>query len=40
MPFAPSDIAVGPAYRFSVWHAMELNSPCELFPASFEDVGA
>mgnify|MGYP002623637371 CR=1 FL=1 len=39
MPFAPSDCAVGPAYRFSVWHAMELDDPCEVFPIAFEEVG-
>jgi hypothetical protein len=32
MPFSPSDISVGPAYRFSVWHAMELDNPLEIFP--------
>jgi hypothetical protein len=39
MPFAPSDTSVGPAYRFSVWHAMELDDPCEIFPITFEEVG-
>lgn len=40
MPFAPSDVTVGPAYRFSVWHAMELDSPGEIFPIRYEEVGA
>lgn len=40
MPFAPSDIAVGEAYRFNVWHVVELDDPCEIFPISFEEVGA
>ena len=39
MPFAPSDISVGEAYRFSVWHAVELDDPCEIFPLTFEEVG-
>lgn len=39
MPFSPSDIPVGPAYRFSVWHAMELNDPLEIFPIEIFDLG-
>lgn len=40
MPFSPSDIPVGPAYRFSVWHAMELDDPLEVFPIEIVDLGA
>lgn len=40
VPFAPSDSAVGPAYRFSVWHVMELDDPLEIFPITYTDVGA
>ncbi len=39
MPFSPSDFPVGPAYRFSVWHAMELDDPLEIFPIEFADLG-
>ena len=39
MPFSPSDIPVGPAYRFSVWHAMELDHPLEIFPMEIVNLG-
>lgn len=35
MPFSPSDVSVGPAYRFTVWHAMELDHPLEIFPIEY-----
>jgi hypothetical protein len=38
VPFAPSDIPVGPTYRFSVWHAMELDDPLEIFPIEYIDI--
>lgn len=38
VPFAPSDAAVGRAYRFSVWHTMELDDPMEIFPIEYVDV--
>lgn len=38
MPFSPSDIPVGAAYRFSVWHAMELDDPLEIFPTEIVDL--
>jgi len=37
-PFSPSDIEVGPMYRFSVYHVAELDDPCELFPIEYERV--
>jgi hypothetical protein len=37
-PFSPSDIDVGPVYRFSVFHVAELDDPCELFPIEYEMV--
>jgi hypothetical protein len=37
-PFAPSDVSVGPAYRFSVWHTMELDDPLEIFPITMVDL--
>jgi hypothetical protein len=37
-PFSPSDIEVGPVYRFSVFHVAELDHPTELFPIEYETV--
>ena len=37
-PFSPSDIEVGPVYRFSVYHVAELDDPRELFPIEYEMV--
>ncbi|WP_431280953.1 acyclic terpene utilization AtuA family protein [Humitalea sp. 24SJ18S-53] len=38
VPFAPSDAQVGEAFRFSVWHIMELDDPLEIFPITYVDV--
>jgi hypothetical protein len=37
-PFSPSDIEVGPVYRFSIYHVAELDHPCEVFPIEYEMV--
>ena len=37
-PFSPSDIEVGPVYRFNVFHVAELDDPTELFPIEYETV--
>jgi hypothetical protein len=37
-PFSPSDIEVGPVYRFSVYHVAELDDPCEPFPIHYETL--
>lgn len=37
-PFSPSDIEVGPVYRFSVFHVAELDNPTEPFPIHYEDL--
>ncbi len=37
-PFSPSDIEVGPVYRFSVFHVAELDNPTELFPIEYETL--
>ncbi len=37
-PFSPSDIDVGPVYRFSVFHVADVADPCELFPIEYEMV--
>jgi hypothetical protein len=35
-PFSPSDIEVGPVYRFSIYHVAELDDPLEPFPIQYE----
>jgi hypothetical protein len=40
IPFSPSDLNAGRAYRFSVWHTMELDDPLAPFPIEMVDVGA
>jgi hypothetical protein len=37
-PFSPSDIELGPLYRFSVFHLVEPDDPCEMFPIEYESV--
>ncbi|HEX2940219.1 MAG TPA: acyclic terpene utilization AtuA family protein [Rhodopila sp.] len=37
-PFSPSDIEVGPVYRFSIYHVAKVQDPCALFPIEFEAV--
>jgi len=37
-PFSPSDIAAGPAYRFSIFHVAEGGDPHELFAIEYETV--
>ena len=37
-PFSPSDIEVGPVYRFSVFHVAELDDPTEMFPIEYETL--
>lgn len=35
-PFSPSDIESGALYRFSVFHTLEMNDLCEIFPIEHE----
>ena len=35
-PFSPSDIAVGPVYRFSMSHVVLPDDPYEMFPIEYE----
>jgi hypothetical protein len=35
-PFSPSDIEMGPVYRFSIYHVAELDDPTEPFPVNYE----
>lgn len=37
-PFSPSDIVLGPHYRFSIFHAIAVEDPCVLFPIEHEQV--
>jgi hypothetical protein len=37
-PFSPSDIEMGPLYRFSVFHVLALKDPCSIFPIEYETV--
>ncbi len=37
-PFSPSDIELGPMYRFSVFHVVAPNDPYEMFPIEYETV--
>lgn len=37
-PFSPSDVELGPLYRFGVFHTLELDDPCEMFPIEHERV--
>jgi hypothetical protein len=39
IPFSPSDLCAGPAYRFSVWHTLELDDPRAIFPMDMVQVG-
>jgi hypothetical protein len=37
-PFSPADIPCGPAYRFNVYHLVELDDPLECFPIRIEEL--
>ena len=37
-PFSPSDIELGPMYRFSVFHVVAPKDPYEMFPIEYETV--
>ena len=38
-PVAPSDIACGPVYEFTVHHLVEVDDPLELFPVEMRTIG-
>jgi hypothetical protein len=38
-PYSPSDLKVGEVYTFNIYHLMEVDDPCELFPLEVEVVG-
>jgi hypothetical protein len=37
-PYSPSDIPMGPVYRFSIWHVVEIDDPCAMFPMDMVQV--
>ncbi len=37
-PFSPSDIELGPMYRFSIFHVVAPKDPYEMFPIEYETV--
>lgn len=39
IPFSPSDLSAGEAYRFSVWHTLEIDDPLAPFPMEMVEVG-
>ena len=36
--YSPSDIEFGPVYKFTVYHLMDIDDPCEVFPTEFVDI--
>jgi len=38
-PYSPSDLKAGDVYTFNVYHLLDVNDPCELFPMDVEVVG-
>jgi hypothetical protein len=36
--YSPSDISCGPVYKFSVYHLVEVDDPCELFRAEYRKL--
>ena len=37
-PFSPSDIELGPMFRFSIFHVVAPDDPYEMFPIEYETV--
>ena len=37
-PFTPPEVAAGTAYRFSVYHVMEVDALEPLFPVALEEI--
>ena len=38
-PYSPSDFHAGEVYVFSLYHLMDVEDPCALFPIKMEEVG-
>ena len=39
IPLNPPESPIGPVFRFSLYHLMEVDSPLELFPSCIEEIG-
>jgi hypothetical protein len=37
--YSPSDIPCGPVYKFTVYHLVEVDDPCELFRTGYRKLG-
>ena len=37
-PYSPSDIPAGPVYEYNILHAVEPDSPLEMFPIEYVTV--
>ena len=37
-PYSPSDFKAGEVYEFSLYHLVEVDNPCELFPIEIIEV--
>ena len=37
-PYSPSDIPVGPVYRFNMLHTVETDDPLEMFSIEYVEV--
>jgi hypothetical protein len=37
-PYSPSDFRAGQVFAFSVYHLLEVDDPCELFPVEFVSI--
>ena len=38
-PFTPPEMTAGDAYRFSIYHIMEVDDLAPLFPVAIETIG-
>ncbi len=38
IPFSPSDIELGVAFKFNIWHVMEIDDPLEVFPIEIVEI--
>lgn len=39
-PYAPTVLETGPVFRWTLWHAAQIEDPCEPFPIELVNVGA
>jgi len=37
--YSPSDISCGPVYKFTVYHLVDVDDPCELFRTEYRELG-